>query len=110
MCLTQPCGWKRVNAVVSARVRRRRVSLLARTGDVLDSALLHFIPNRLLQCVNTYSERFGKPGAEVVEDYGDDVLVRDVHVARLEVHFPGSHQIQGILKRHLWDLNKTISK
>lgn len=60
--------------------------------------------------VNTYSERFRKPGAEVVEDYGDDVLVGDVHVARLKVHLSGSHQIQGILKRHLWDQNKTIGK
>lgn len=53
--------------------------------------------------MSTYSERFGKSGAEVVEDYGDDVLVRDVNVARLEVHLPGSHQIQRVLKRNLWD-------
>lgn len=50
---------------------------------------------------NTHSEGFGQPGAEVVEHDGDDVLVRDVGVARFEVHLPRPHQVQGVLKRDL---------
>lgn len=49
----------------------------------------------------TYCESFGESGAEVVEHNGDDVLLRDVGVARLEVYLPCSHKIQSILKGNL---------
>lgn len=49
----------------------------------------------------TYCKSFGQSGAEVVKHNGDDVLVRDVRVAGLEVHLPRSHKIQCVLKRNL---------
>lgn len=51
--------------------------------------------------LETYCESFGQFGTEIVEHNGDNVLVRDVCVARLEVHLPHSHEIQGILKGNL---------
>lgn len=105
MCLTQPGGWKRINTAAVELVGKNWqcpefISLALRTqpspGNVKQTD-----ESDKWHVVDTYSERFRKPGAEVVEDYGDDVLVGDVDEARLEVHLPGSHQIQGILKRHL---------
>lgn len=58
---------------------------------------------------NTHSEGFGQPGAEVVEHDGDDVLVRDVGVARFEVHLPRPHQVQGVLKRDLRSKKEKVS-
>lgn len=48
-----------------------------------------------------YRKCFGQSCTEVVENDGDNVLVRDVDIAPIQVDLPGSHQIQRILEGDL---------
>lgn len=63
------------------------------------TSIIH--PGEQWNASNTYCKSFRQPCAKIIENNGDDVLVRDEHVAFFEVHFPCSQQIQGILKRNL---------
>lgn len=64
--------------------------------------------SKLKTSINTHCESSRKPRAEIIENNGDDLVMRDVCVTFFEVHFPCSHQIKSILKRNLKKKNRHI--